>query len=307
MSVSEIHALLALLDDPDDTVYVHVRDQLISKGNEVLPYVDAEVSKAPDCDVFMGRLEQLRGDLQRTDTKSAVKDWKNSETPSLWEGVLLVQRATYPEIDLEAARQDFDQLKRDVWLELNDELTALEQVRILNHMLYSVRGIESVRRVPHLASDALPSWVLKEKKGNPLGLGVLYLCLTEALNLPLRGVNLPNHFILAYCDESHLQERPAASMQAGILFYVNPFSSGAAIGPSDVADFLSHLDQNETARQWRPCTSVEIIHRLVQHVAFSLREAGELEREKELIHSFEPLLSSLEDAEERSNDHPPIR
>ena len=58
MSVSEIHALLALLDDPDDTVYVHVRDQLISKGNEVLPYVDAEVSKAPDCDVFMGRLEQ---------------------------------------------------------------------------------------------------------------------------------------------------------------------------------------------------------------------------------------------------------
>ena len=50
-----------------------------------------------------------------------------------------------------------------------------------------------------------------------------------------------------------------------------------------------------------------IIHRLVQHVAFSLREAGELEREKELIHSFEPLLSSLEDAEERSNDHPPIR
>ncbi|MDA0303392.1 MAG: hypothetical protein O3B45_03460 [Bacteroidetes bacterium] len=307
MRVSEIHALLALLDDPDDTVYVHVRDQLISKGNEVLPYVNAEVSKSPDCDLFMGRLEQLRGELQRTDTKSAVNEWKCGEMPSLWEGVLLVQKATFPEMDLDAARQDFEQLKRDVWLELNDELTALEQVRILNHMIYTMRGIESVRRMPHVAFDALPSYVLKEKKGNPLGLGILYLCLTEALNLPVRGVNLPNHFILAYCDESHVQERSSSSMQAGILFYINPFSGGAVIGPADVAEFLSHLDQDETARQWRPCSTLEIVHRLVQNVAFALREAGELHREKELLNSFEPLLSSLEDAEERSNDHPTIR
>tara|TARA_B110000285_G_C15085156_1_gene595780 strand:+ start:506 stop:1429 length:924 start_codon:yes stop_codon:yes gene_type:complete len=307
MSVSEIHALLALLDDPDDTVYNHVRDQLVSKGKEILPFVHAEVSKAPDCDVFMDRLEQLRGELQRTDIKSAVNEWKSSNVPSLWEGVLLVQKATYPELDLDAARLDFEQLKRDVWLELNDELTALEQVRILNHMFFSMRGIESVRRMPHVAFDALPSYVLKEKKGNPLGMGILYLCLTEALNLPVRGVNLPNHFILAYCDDAHVQERLASSMQAGILFYINPFSSGAVIGPADVAEFLSHLDQNETARQWRPCSSVEIILRLVQNVAFSLRESGELNREMELINSFAPLLSSFEDSEERSNDHPPIR
>lgn len=297
MSVSEIHALLALLDDPDDTVYNHVRDQLVSKGNEVLPFVNAEVSKSPDCDLFLGRLEQLRGELQRTDTKSAVEEWKRLDTPSLWEGILLVQKATYPEMDLDAARQDFEQLKRDVWLELNDELTALEQIRIINHMLFSMRGIESVRRMPNTAFDALPSFVLKEKKASPLGLGILYLCLTEALDLPIRGVNLPNHFILAYCDESHVQERSNASMQAGILFYVNPFSGGAVIGPADVAEFLSQLDQNETARQWKPCSTIEIIHRLVQNIAFSLREAGELNREQELIQSFEPLLSSLEDTE----------
>lgn len=297
MSVSEIHALLALLDDPDDTVYNHVRDQLISKGNEVLPYVNEEVSKSPNCDVFLGRLEKLRGELQRTDTKSAVIEWKSQDSPCLWEGVLLVQKATYPDMDVEEARQDFDRLKRDVWLELNDELTALEQIRIINHMLFSMRGMQSLRRVQNVAIEALPSFVLKEKKGNALGLGLLYLCLAETLNLPIRGVNLPNHFILAYCDESHLQEHENSSAQSGILFYVNPFSNGSVIGPDDVAEFLSHLQTSETERQWRPCNSVEIIHRLVQHVAFSLREGGELTREMELIKSFEPLLSSLEDAE----------
>ena len=182
MSVSEIHALLALLDDPDDTVYNHVRDQLISKGNAVLPYVNQEVSKSPDCDLFLGRLEKLRGELQRTDTKTAVIEWKGQASPSLWDGVLLVQKATYPEMDLEASRQEFDRLKRDVWLELNDELTALEQIRIINHMLYSMRGVQSLRRVQNIASEALPSFVLKERKGNALGLGLLYLCLTETLN-----------------------------------------------------------------------------------------------------------------------------
>ena len=36
MSVAEIHALLALLDDPDDSVFLHVRGQLLSKGKDVL-------------------------------------------------------------------------------------------------------------------------------------------------------------------------------------------------------------------------------------------------------------------------------
>ena len=37
MQPNEIHALIQLLDDPDEGVYQHVREQLIAKGTAVLP------------------------------------------------------------------------------------------------------------------------------------------------------------------------------------------------------------------------------------------------------------------------------
>ena len=37
MSVSEIHALIQLLDDPDENVYRHVREKFLSRGTEILP------------------------------------------------------------------------------------------------------------------------------------------------------------------------------------------------------------------------------------------------------------------------------
>ena len=37
MQPNEIHALIQLLDDPDEGVYKHVREQLLARGTEVLP------------------------------------------------------------------------------------------------------------------------------------------------------------------------------------------------------------------------------------------------------------------------------
>ncbi|MDG2210265.1 MAG: transglutaminase family protein [Flavobacteriales bacterium] len=306
MSVAEIHALLALLDDPDDSVFLHVRGQLLSKGKDVLPYVEAEVSKAPSCELFLERLEELRVDLQRTDIRTAVSEWTGIGERGLWEGAMLVHRAFDPQWDFVSAQAEFDQLRREIWLELNDEHTALEQVRIINHILFSVKQLESVRKMPHSPADALPAAVLSQGRGNPLGLGILYLSIAEALGLPIRGVNLPNHFVLAYCDEAHVQSERSIIAQAGILFYINPFSDGTVIGPVEVSEFLSPLDEKETARQWKPSGSPEIIHRLVQHVAFSLKESGEEERGDALLGAFRPLISSSEDSAQGPNDHSSI-
>ena len=35
MQPNEIHALIQLLDDPDEGVYLHVREQLLAKGTSV--------------------------------------------------------------------------------------------------------------------------------------------------------------------------------------------------------------------------------------------------------------------------------
>ena len=39
MQPNEIHALIQLLDDPDEGVYLHVREQLMAKGNISSPRI----------------------------------------------------------------------------------------------------------------------------------------------------------------------------------------------------------------------------------------------------------------------------
>lgn len=303
MSISEIHALLALMDDPDETVYLHVRDRLLSKGKEVLPYVDQEVEHGRECHLFQNRLAQLKEGLQQTDIQFDLIQWMERGGRNLWEGIQLVQRAVNPLWDEKECNRAFELLKREVWLELNDELTALEQIRILNHVFYSIHQMQGVRRLPHVPEEALPSSVLMTKKGNPIGLGMLYLAVAQSLGLPIKGINLPSHFILAYCDESHVDDSANAKGQAGILFYVNPYSQGMVIGPDDVTEFLAHVEPDESARQWRPAHPMEAIQRLVRNVAFALKETDDEQRSHGMLKLFEPLLMAFENAQERSDDH----
>lgn len=305
MSVSEIHALIALLDDPDEAVYHHVRERLLGRGREILPFLEDPQGTDGHCALFQSRIHSLRSELERTDIRSAVCHWMEEEDQKLWGGVLLLHRAMSPDQDSMDVQKKFETLRRDIWLELNDELTALEQVRIINHMLFTVLQMESVRQVPHLAVDAIPTAVLENKKGNPLGMGVLYLAISEALGLPVRGVRLPNHFILCYCDDAHVQDHMEMD-QSGILFYINPFSGGAVIGPLEVSEFLSHMEVGDTARQWKPSSNQEIMQRLVSNVLFALKEEGRLDEMDEIQKAFEPLMLTFHNAKDGSQNHSSI-
>ena len=307
MSISEIHALLALMDDPDEAVYTHVRERLLSKGKDVLPYVDRIETLDGKDDLIKGRLALLRMGLQQTDVKEALRSWMDDGGMDLWKGVELVHAASDSTWNHAESNERFEALKKEVWLELNEEQTALEQVRILNHVFFSLHQMEGVRRLPHVPMEALPSGVLKDKKGNPIGLGVLYLAVAQSLGIPLRGVNLPNHFILAYCDLAHVNEPNVSKGQSGILFYINPYSQGSVIGVDDVSEFLVQVGEGEPVPQWRPSHPMEIIQRLTRNVAFAIREASGEERSNQFLKLFAPLLSAFENAQERSGDYPPIR
>ncbi len=43
--------------------------------------------------------------------------------------------------------------------------------------------------------------VLDTKKGNQISLASIYSIIAQKLDIPIYGVNLPQHFILAYLDE----------------------------------------------------------------------------------------------------------
>jgi regulator of sirC expression with transglutaminase-like and TPR domain len=283
MRMSEIRALIQLLDDPNEDVYQHVRKELIDRGPDILPVLTAEQTGGLASSVHRTRLEELVRGMHMGHIQSGLETWKSESEntqQSLFEGALWVHKGFDAGFDTGAVRESFAKMRRDAWLELNEELTALEQIRVLNHMFSTVWGFSAAKHAQPSPEDALVGHIMKDRVGNPIGLGVVYLAWAQELELPVYGVklpNLPSHFLLAYQDPSHVHEDGFSVPGQGILFYINPFQGGEIIAPEEVASLLSETPGQQHVEI---STSREVLRRMISNIAYScatldLREGAE--------------------------------
>jgi len=127
--------------------------------------------------------------------------------------------------------------------------------------------------------------VLESKKGNQISLAIIYSIIAQKLDIPIYGVNLPQHFILAYEDENE-----KAADENGILFYINVFNKGYVFGKKDIDQFLKQLNIQPEKFFYEPCSNTEIIKRVLRNLISSYEELGSEEKVKELRDLLEVLI-----------------
>jgi regulator of sirC expression with transglutaminase-like and TPR domain len=283
MSENEIQALITLIDDPDEQVYTQVRERLVSLGGSVVPVLERAWEYADLGDLFRNRVEDILHTIHHRTVAERLRTWKEGGCDDLLEGALIVSHYRYPDLDEQKVRARLAAIRQDIWLELNDHLTAFEKVRVFNHIFFQVHGFKGNKRNYHAPQNSYINEVLDTRQGNPLSLAIIYQVLAEDLGLPLRGVNLPNHFVLAYLDEDSMGG--ADSGQDGeenVLFYVNAFSQGDILGRNEINEFLGKLKIEPRPSFYQPCTNLDIIRRQLNNLANSYQKLGDTERAAEL-------------------------
>jgi regulator of sirC expression with transglutaminase-like and TPR domain len=191
--------------------------------------------------------------------------WKENNG-SLLEGALLIARYHYPEIHKNQAEQDIEKLRRNIWLELNNYLTALEQVSVINSILYNYykqKGIEIAYNQPE---DFFINKALESKKGNAISNGILYLVLCELLDVPVKAVNIPRQFLLAYVDTQHALVNPQAHNSEKIKFYIDPLN-GQIYSHKDVESYFKRINVTPTTSYFREMNTKRIIQFLLEEVS----------------------------------------
>lgn len=282
MNNKEVDALITLLDDPDEMIFTQVKGKFISFGKDVIPQLEAAWE---DCfDEFMQkRIEAIIHTIRFEAIARALKDWAKDESQDLLKGILIVSRYQYPDLDEERLRKQLAQIKQDVWLELNDDLTALEKIKIINHILFDVHRFRGNTENYHSPSNSYLNTVLETRQGNPISLCILYMILCRDLGIPVSGVDLPLHFILAYIDDmpSFLNFTEGGEPD-NILFYINPFSNGIIFSKNDIDQFLNQQNIEPTARYYKPCTNVDIMKRVLRNLIYSFEKEQKEDKAEEL-------------------------
>ena len=125
--------------------------------------------------------------------------------------------------------------------------------------------------------------VLETGKGNPLSLSIVYILVCEMLEIPVYGVNLPNHFVLCYQDKDSIMRRfNQAEFGKDIMFYINAFSRGTIFNGKEIELFLKQIKVAPQESFFTPCDNFTIIRRLIANLAFAYEKTGELDKVDEL-------------------------
>lgn len=275
----EINALIRLLDDPDEDIYGHIKDELKSFGEDVIPKLESHWEKNRHGQLFQLRVENLIHEIQYGSLEEHLLDWWKEDKPDLLEGATLVSNYKYPNLKVDEINDKITQYTQEIWLELNDYLTALEKIKLINHFIFDVHGFAGNIAGFHDHQNSVLKDVLDSKKGNPLSLSILYILIGRQLDLPIYGVNLPRHFVVAYLDPYQLT---TPIEDSPVLFYINPFSKGDVFGPEELSEFLTKIGVEEKEEHFKPCDAKTILKRMLNNLIYAYTKSGETQKADEV-------------------------
>jgi regulator of sirC expression with transglutaminase-like and TPR domain len=277
----EIQALLHLIEDPDEEVFHTVAERIEHYGTPIIPNLENLWENTPDS-FTQSRIELLIHRLHFRALHQDFTQWFATQDPDLLSGAILVCRFLYPELNVQQVLSEVEKLRRNVWLELNNYLTSLEQANVVGTILYNyynLRGNETSYQQP---SDFVISKVIESKKGNPIGLGVLYLIICELLNVSIRAVHIPKQFILAFfesgVDFEELKNEPVERIQ----FYIDPMN-GHIYTQQDIDVYFKRISVPPTISFFKPFSNKRVIQHVLEELAKCYEEEANLYKKQALL------------------------
>ena len=283
----ELQALITLLDDSDPEVYEHVFSKLKDVGPVVIKQLENawENSFNPE---LQERIEELIQSIQIDETFDAFQQWIDDGAKNLLEAALIIEKVKYPEHNTDQFYKSIEKYKTEIWIELNDYLTNLEKLGIVNHIVFQKNGFKGNMKKLHDLVNNFMHLVLSSKKGNSFTLSILYHYLAEQTGLILKPIVFPNHMILVGVNNSSEDFTPMNIDTQG--FYVDPFSRGTVFSQKEINEFVQKVGLEKDSKYFYPSNNLDVIKVYLKNIV----DFAQSEKESVQEH-FKILLEMVEE------------
>ena len=272
-----IKAMIQLLDDSDTEVVQMVEAQMRSLGYSIIPTLEAEWEQLSFNPYLQTKIEDLIHEFQLDLLKNRLTLWKEGGGMDLLEGMWIISTYRYPDLTYAELQATMEQLYFEVWPQMRDDLHPIDQLKILNSVLFDQLKFGANTKNFHAANNSFINVVLDSKKGNPISLCVIYMWISQKLGMPVYGVNLPNLFVLTYKKDE-------------LQFYINVFNKGLIFNKTDIDNYIAQLNLEQNEIYYQPCSNLEIVRRVLRNLILAYEKAGDDSYKDELT----DLISSLD-------------
>ncbi|MDG0974174.1 MAG: transglutaminase family protein [Crocinitomicaceae bacterium] len=268
-----LFALIELMDDPDTRVYAQIRNELLSQGTSIIPYIEASLHEGVIDPEHYERLSEIIRDVQFKELKTELSDWIISSEKDLLQGIYLITKYQFPELSFETLKQKLWEIRKDIWLEINTQQTAFETIKTFNRVFFHHHDFRKSLPDEVTPFDIYIHSVIETGEGDSFSLGLVYSILAQSLDLPVFKIIQPNgNSILAYLDEnqtlSHLNLTKECN---GILFYINTDNLGSIIDSLSLQDQLNKLGLNSRKSFFEPSSNSAILKAYLRKIIDACR------------------------------------
>jgi regulator of sirC expression with transglutaminase-like and TPR domain len=272
----EVNGLLGLIDDPDEDIFAAVSERIIDLGKEIIPRLEHIWEHTGDTDIQQ-RIESLIHRVYFRDLEQDFVAWNAEDQPDLLRGAMLVARYQYPGLNETDVEKRYDQCRKSVWLELNNLMTPLEQVNVLNSVLY-----KHFQFVGHNLNERNPNnffinHLLESRHGNAYSIGIIYLNLCEALDIPVFAVDVARQFVFAYIDTYHNYIFPDREGIPQIHFYIDPIN-GNLFNHADVIAYLDKINVTDRKACVTTQSNRQVVRKLLEELMLCYRHKKEAQK-----------------------------
>ena len=200
---------------------------------------------------------------------------------NLARAALLVARAINPRVDVAASLAKLDAMAQSVRDAVADDASAAEKFAALNEYFFGREQFSGNRADYYHPQNSFLNYVLVTKIGLPITLSVIYLEIGWRLDLPVAGIGLPGHFVVAFFGGDD-------------VVYVDPFNDGQLLTEDDCLDIaqVPEDDRIPFRRDYlKPMTKKAILYRMLlnlKHVYVTHQEWDRAHRVADLLVSLRP-------------------
>lgn len=279
-NIDQLNLLIHLLDDPDQEAFQQVCNDILAIGSSAVEPLEEAWLNASD-QLTRLRIEEIVHNIQYDSLFDEMKDWVADGCRDLLRGFMIATRFQYPNMDNEKMLAELNKLTRSVWLELNDNLTSLEKIKVLNHVIFNVYAFGGEITDIHVSDHYFLNNLLQSRHGNAVSIGILYIIVAEKLMLPVKGVDLTGNFISCY---THLPSdfKEGYKPLSEVKFYINPFSMGAIFTKKEILMYLDKAGIEITENCFKPADNKTVLKRWCYDLMNAYHEEGKLAKVKEL-------------------------
>lgn len=265
----EINALLNLIEDPDEEIFQTVKQRFLDFGNEVIPYLE-EYKESNTDEEQQRKIDHIISSISLSTLSSSISAWKENEDEDILEASAILSVYLNNEFDREEFLFEIEKLRKSIWLELNDYLTPLEEINVINRIIfgyYQYKGLET----DHSQLKQFDIFqLLHDKKSNTFPLGALYLAMAHMLGVPVKPVALPKQNLLAYIEDPSPFDKEQIEK---ILFFIDPFN-GQIFTHRDIDIYLKKINAGLSPRSIKATSNQTYLYQWIRELAVCEKEKG---------------------------------